>query len=435
MGQFKVILPAMGEGIFEATITKWLVNEGDKIEEDDSLVEVATDKVDSEVPAPEDGVVEKILIPEGEIAKVGEEIMILKIAGDSKEPKKEPEKKETESKPESTTKIADKSKEEVPQPELDVLTKEPAIPARLENGVFLSPLVRSIADKENITEQELKTIKATGLNERLTKDDLVEYLNNKTQKPEPKTSPMVETQQTNVDEPHTVVEMNRMRKLIADHMVRSKQVSPHVTSFHEVDVTNIVKWRDKNKAKFAERYGEKLTYTPIFIEAVVNAIRKYPMINISVQGDKLLVKKPMNIGMATALPDGNLIVPVIKQAEQLSLSGLASRVNDLALRARNKQLQPNEIQGGTFTVTNVGTFGNLSGTPIINQPEVAILALGAIKKRPAVIETSQGDTIGIRHQMILSMSYDHRVVDGSLGGMFIKQVADNLEAFDTNREV
>ena len=284
----------------------------------------------------------------------------------------------------------------------------------------------------NISVDDLAKIKGTGVAGRITKDDVLAYLNepNKTAADNQK-SKLTEVPKVKFEANQSVqvIEMDRMRKLIADHMVSSKQVSPHVTSFHEVDVTNIVQWRSKNKDKFQERYGQKLTYTPIFIDAVVKAIKTYPMINVSVDGTSILVKKHVNLGMATALPDGNLIVPVIHNAEDLSLSGLASRVNDLANRARNKQLQPNEIKGGTFTVTNVGTFGNLSGTPIINQPEVAILALGAIIKRPAVIETPNGDTIGIRHQMVLSMSYDHRVVDGSLGGMFIKQVADNLEAF------
>lgn len=423
MGTIKITLPAMGEGIFEATITQWLVAEGDRVEEDDSLVEVATDKVDSEIPSPNTGILQKIIVPAGEIAKIGQEIAIISINEDD-EPEEKPETQTDVS--ESETVQADRR---VQADQLNI--EKPGIPHKLDDGAFLSPLVRSIADKENISAQELTKIKGTGLAGRITKDDVLEYLNGNTNKTiEEKSLSITAPEQKVVPtESVQVIEMDRMRKLIADHMVKSKQLSPHVTSFHEVDVTNIVQWRNKNKQNYQERYGQKLTYTPIFIEAVVKAIKKYPMINVSVDGSQILVKKNVNIGMATALPDGNLIVPVIHGADDLSLSGLTSRVNDLANRARNKQLQPAEIQGGTFTVTNVGTFGNLSGTPIINQPEVAILALGAIVKRPAVIETPNGDTIGIRHQMILSMSYDHRVVDGSLGGMFIKQVADNLEAF------
>ena len=423
MGKINITLPAMGEGIFEATITQWLVSVGETVEEDDSLVEVATDKVDSEIPSPTTGVIKEILVPAGEIAKIGQEIAVLEVDGQADEEISDDSKmSQTEDLEDSTHTVIQEQESEL----------KPNIPYKLNDGSFLSPLVRSIADKENISVDDLAKIKGTGVAGRITKDDVLAYLNepNKTAADNQK-SKLTEVPKVKFEANQSVqvIEMDRMRKLIADHMVSSKQVSPHVTSFHEVDVTNIVQWRSKNKDKFQERYGQKLTYTPIFIDAVVKAIKTYPMINVSVDGTSILVKKHVNLGMATALPDGNLIVPVIHNAEDLSLSGLASRVNDLANRARNKQLQPNEIKGGTFTVTNVGTFGNLSGTPIINQPEVAILALGAIIKRPAVIETPNGDTIGIRHQMVLSMSYDHRVVDGSLGGMFIKQVADNLEAF------
>lgn len=422
MGQIKVILPAMGEGIFEATITQWLVEEGNPVSEDDSLVEIATDKVDSEVPAPASGILEKILIPVGEVAKIGQEIAILKVESDV----------EDVPKPVAETPI--KSEELIPVEfnSVEKLVEEqmvhPDIPFKLNSGVFLSPLVRSIAYKEGISISELETIPGSGVGNRITKDDVLNYLNSNASQIKDISKPVASAESAvgGVE----VLEMDRMRKLIAEHMVRSKQVSPHVTSFHEVDVTEMVTWREKNKDEFQKRYGQKLTFMPIFIDAVVRAIKKYPMINVSVDGTRILLKKQVNIGMATALPDGNLIVPVIQRADELSISGLAAKVNDLAQRARDKQLQPNEIQGGTFTITNVGTFGNLSGTPIINQPEVAILAVGAIKKRPAVIETLKGDLIGIRHQMILSLSYDHRVVDGSLGGMFIKQVADNLEAFD-----
>lgn len=419
MGKITISLPAMGEGIFEATITQWLVSEGASVEEDDSLVEVATDKVDSEIPSPNTGILEKILVPEGEVAKIGQEIAIIDVAGAPEEESKVIPDVETE----------DFKPTETVESTFDNIVAKPQIPFKLNDGTFLSPLVRSIADKEGFSVDDLKGISGTGVGGRITKDDMLQYIGSRS-KPEQK-SKENNSLSDNVQESDIVevIEMDRMRKLIAAHMVKSKQISPHVTSFHEADVTNIVKWRTENKDVFQKRYGQKLTYTPIFIDAIVKAIKRYPMINVSVQDTKILIRKNVNIGMATALPDGNLIVPVIHRAEELNLSGLASRVNDLALRAREKQLKPSEIQGGTFTVTNVGSFGNLSGTPIINQPEVAILALGAIKKRPAVIETPQGDTIGIRHQMILSMSYDHRVVDGSLGGMFIKQVADNLEAF------
>jgi 2-oxoglutarate dehydrogenase E2 component (dihydrolipoamide succinyltransferase) len=422
MEQIKVILPAMGEGIFEATLTQWLVDEGAEIVEDDSLVEIATDKVDSEVPAPASGRVVKILVPAGEIAKIGQEIAIIETSA----------KTNTKSVNITVDNDLQPVNSEAPaEPFFKNNTDEnsyPSIPFKLNSGLFLSPLVRSIAHKEGIVVNDLEKIKGTGVGDRITKNDILLWLNKKEFSAPNAQESMPET--VNYKMGVELIEMTRLRKLIAENMVRSKQVSPHVTSFHEVDVTAMVSWREKYKATFQERFGQKLTYTPIFIEALVRAIKKYPMINVSVEGTQILVKKQVNIGMATALPDGNLIVPVIHNADTLSISALAGKVNDLAVRARSKRLQPTEIQGGTFTITNVGTFGNLSGTPIINQPEVAILAIGAIKKRPAVIETPQGDLIGIRHQMILSMSYDHRVVDGSLGGMFIKQVADNLESFD-----
>jgi len=426
MAETKVILPAMGEGIFEATITQWMINVGDAIEEDDSLVEIATDKVDSEIPSPVSGKLSKILVNAGEIAKIGQELAII-VSGD-------------EDFVEDALQIADASillsETDTIEPQdlpaafyIDTSSNKPSIPFKLNNGKFLSPLVRSIASKEGVTLNDLEKIDGTGLNGRLTKDDIVNYLkpsnNLKGIEKDLPNSPTTEKIE--------IVEMDRMRKLIADHMVLSKQTSPHVTSFHEVDVTNIVTWREKYKDEFYKRYNQKITYTPIFIDAVVRAIKKHPNINVSVKGYSILLKKEVNVGMATALPSGNLIVPVIHKADELSLSGLAAKVNDLASRARNSKLQPAEIQGGTFTITNVGTFGNLSGTPIINQPEAAILAIGVIKKRPAVIETVHGDSIGIRHQMILSLSYDHRIIDGSLGGMFLKQVADNMEGFDGSK--
>jgi 2-oxoglutarate dehydrogenase E2 component (dihydrolipoamide succinyltransferase) len=426
MGQIKVILPAMGEGIFEATIIQWLAAEGAMVNEDDSLVEIATDKVDSEVPSPVTGVLSKILVPVGAIAKVGQEIAIISVDGNHKmEPVMEAP--AILQKSDHTIETESEIKNEAVPFISGLNTNYSGIAHNTDNGIFLSPLVRSIAQQEGITMVELSSIKGTGIANRITKDDLMIYLEQR-KGGDQKNRSVQETSIANSGQ--EIIEMNRMRKLIAENMIRSKQISAHVTSFHEVDLTEMVSWREKYKDEFQKRYGHKITYTPLFINAVVRAIKKFPLINISVEGTNLIVKNQVNIGMATALPDGNLIVPVIHNADSLSLSALANKVNDLANRARTKKLLPAEIQGGTFTLTNVGTFGNLSGTPIINQPEVAIMAVGAIKKRPAVIETPQGDFIGIRHIMILSLSYDHRVVDGSLGGMFLKQVADNMEAFD-----
>jgi 2-oxoglutarate dehydrogenase E2 component (dihydrolipoamide succinyltransferase) len=424
MGEIKVILPAMGEGIFEATITQWLVNEGDTVQEDDSIVEIATDKVDSEVSTPKTGILKKILVKAGEIAKVGQEIALVYFEDNGES---SPIAKSNSTSIEKNDTIVNV---ETTSPIISALitnSKNPAIPFNLSNGKFLSPLVRSIADKENISVAELERIKGTGLEGRITKEDIVNFLNAKQNKGNTPSGKSIHDGE-NVE----IIEMNRMRMLISEHMLQSKRISPHVTSFHEVDLTNLVNWRDKNKEEFLIRHGEKITYTPIFINAIAKAIKKYPLINVSVDGNNIILKKKINVGMAAALPDGNLIVPVIQQANEINPVDLVKKVNDLANRARNKQLLPHEIQGGTFTLTNVGTFGNLSGTPIINQPQVAILAIGAIKKRPAVFETSEGDFIGIKHQMILSLSYDHRVVDGSLGGMFLKQIADNLESFNGN---
>lgn len=420
MKQVKIILPAMGEGIFEATITQWLVKVGEKVQEDDSLVEIATDKVDSEVPSPADGIIKELKIAEGEVAKIGDTIAIIEVEAitDSTD-------LNIVSSNESNIDQSDKNSQH--DPSMIETNNHPKIPFKLNNGNFLSPLVRSIAYKEQITLQELQQIKGSGLNGRIIKDDLLSYIATKKANLNDVDSSSSEKQSIEI------IEMDRMRKLIAENMVNSKKASPHVTSFHEVDVTNMVKWREKYKQEYLTLYNEKITFTPFFIDAVAKAIEKYPLINVSVEDDKILKKNNINIGMATALPDGNLIVPVIHNANKISTKQLTEKVNDLANRARNKQLKPHEIQGGTFTLTNVGSFQNLSGTPIINQPEVAILAVGAIKKRPAVIETPDGDFIGIRHQLILSLSYDHRVVDGSLGGMFLKQIADNLEQFKGER--
>ncbi len=426
MGNVELIMPKMGESVHEATIIKWLKNEGDKIAMDEPVLEIATDKVDSEIPSTADGILTKKLFKEGDVIQVGKPIAIISTSA------------KTETKAEVRTET--KKETALPKEEKKELVSE-TVSARHEtaeiktsaSNKFYSPLVRTIAKKEGISFDELEQIQGTGKDGRVTKNDILAYVPlkgkkvgqqisvNGTQKPVITTSAGDE-----------IIEMDRMRKLIADHMVMSKHTSPHVTSFVEADVTNIVLWRDKVKTNFETRYNEKITFTPVFIEAIVKAIRDFPMINVSVDGTKIIVRKNINIGMATALPSGNLIVPVIKNADHLNLFGLTKAVNDLASRARANKLTPDEIQGGTFTITNVGSFGNLMGTPIINQPQAAILATGAIKKKPVVVETNNGDTIGIRHMMFLSHSYDHRVVDGALGGSFVRRVADYLEKFDVN---
>ncbi|NOZ45829.1 MAG: 2-oxo acid dehydrogenase subunit E2 [Chlorobi bacterium] len=443
MANIEILLPAMGEGIIEATITKWLKQKGEKVEEDESIVEIATDKVDSEIPAPQDGILDKILFQEGEIPKVGDVIAILKVEGE--DTIENADVKIDISQIETSVNNTNSEANEIPG--TDLIPKESEEIEEVEKlpveGIFLSPLVKSIIDKENIDASEVKQIKGTGINGRITKNDLFSYLKIRGTKPESKTfaktlkepKVIISKPAININATDEIIEMDRMRRLIADYMVNSKQTSPHVTSFHEVDVTNIVNWRNKIKDEFFKREHEKLTYTPIFFEATAQVLKELPMVNVSVNGYKIIVKKNINIGMATALPNGNLIVPVIKNADQKSLIGLSKAVNNMAMRARENKLLPDEIQGGTFTITNLGTFGNLTGTPIINQPEVAILALGAIIKKPAVIETPQGDSIGIRHKMILSLAYDHRVVDGALGGMFLKKLADKLENFDVSRSI
>lgn len=443
MAEYKLLLPSMGEGVMEATIISWLFNEGDSVKEDDSVVEIATDKVDSDVPTPVSGKIVKILKQKDEVAKVGEAIAILEIAGEGDTVAQQPQQPKT----------AAEVKTELPQPtaedirELEKpLQNQPA--AEFSGDLYLSPLVKSIAQQENISETELKSIKGSGLEGRITKEDILAYVSSRGQvKAEPKVdqtpaaqpvqaeSAPVQAVPVQVGEGDEIIQMDRVRKIIADAMVNSKRISPHVTSFIETDVTNVVKWRAKNKAIFEKREGEKLTFMPIFVKAVVKAIQDYPLINVSVDGDKIIKKKNINIGMATALPDGNLIIPVIKNADQLSLSGLAKAINDLAHRARNKKLKPEDTQGATYTISNVGSFGNLMGTPIIPQPQVAILAIGAIVKKPAVLETPDGDVIAIRQLMFMSHSYDHRVVDGSLGGMFLKHVHDYLENWDLNTEI
>ncbi len=430
-------MPKMGESVAEATIIKWLKKEGDKIAADEIVLEIATDKVDSEIPSTAEGTLMKRLFNEGDVVQVGKAIAI--ISTDANSAVEVPEVKA----PVKTEVIS-------VQKELTntVVTEVAAIERTSTSGKFYSPLVRNIAKEEGIAMDELESIAGTGANGRVTKNDILAYIPNKGKQytqannaPQLQVIKEVSSNSTGQQKPtlavgagDEIIEMDRMRKLIADHMVMSKHTAPHVTSFVEADVTNVVKWREKVKSNFEKREGGKLTFTPIFIEAIAKAIKDFPMINISVDGTKIIKKKNINIGMATALPSGNLIVPVIRNADTLNLIGLTKHVNDLANRARTGKLSPDDISGGTFTISNVGSFGNVMGTPIINQPQVAILAVGVIKKKPAVIETPSGDLIGIRHFMFLSHSYDHRVVDGSLGGQFVRRVADYLEQWDINRE-
>lgn len=432
MAQVEILLPKMGESVSEATIVEWLKEEGDHIEADEFIVNIATDKVDNEVPSEYEGTLVKKLFTDGDVVKVGQAFAIIETEASVESPIEM-------STPEVV--LADNNEEVV---ENTAVVQEQSSASKIDsNGRFYSPLVRSIAKEEGIAIEELSTIDGSGKDGRVTKKDMISYVETRTDSPvsTPTPSPAPQSKAPQAVAPSVVpsagdeiIEMDRMRKLIADHMVMSKQTSPHVTSFVEADVTNIVQWRNKVKDQFQKREGEKITFTPIFIEAIVKAIKDFPLINVSVDGDRIIRKKNINIGMAAALPTGNLIVPVIKNADQLSLVGLTKQVNDLATKARNNKLSPDDIQGGTYTVTNVGTFGNISGTPIINQPQVAIMAVGAIIKKPVVIETPHGDVIAIRHMMMLSHAYDHRVVDGALGGMFVRRVADYLENFDPNRE-
>ncbi|MEP2772440.1 MAG: dihydrolipoamide acetyltransferase family protein [Fulvivirga sp.] len=435
MALVELLMPKMGESIMEATVLTWLKQEGDTIEQDESVLEVATDKVDTEVPSTHAGVLKEILAQDGDVVEVGKPIAVIATDGDegssAPAPKKEaaPAQEEKKAEPATATASANGA----------VKLEEPA------SGRFYSPLVKNIAKEEGIAMAELETIAGSGKEGRVTKKDMLAYLENRGSQPVAKpaasqpqtTAPAREPQRANVsiNAGDEIIEMDRMRKMISQRMVDSKRIAPHVTSFVEADVTNIVHWRNRNKNSFKEREGDNLTFTPIFIEAVVKAIKDYPMINVQVDGDNIIKKKDINIGMAVALPSGNLIVPVIKNADQLNLTGLAKKVNDLARRARDNKLGADELSGGTFTISNVGSFGNVMGTPIIMQPQVGILALGAIVKKPAVIETPQGDAIAIRHKMFLSHSYDHRVVDGSLGGMVVRRVADYLEQFDAKRDI
>ncbi len=426
---FEIKMPKLGESVEQATITKWFVKVGDTVEEDDNLLEIATDKVDSEIPSPVAGKVHKILFKENDLVPVGEVIAIINTddevseetasAGKPPEESKEKEQEKTDSKDSETSINSSSSR-------------------------FYSPLVKSIAKQEGISQQELDSIAGTGKDGRVRKDDLLSYISSRGDKKtssaqqdayEPKPAPKDQKVHISVSAGDEIIEMDRMRKLIAEHMVMSKQVSPHVTNMVEADVTTLVKWREMMKDTYQKKYKTKLTFMPLFTEAAARALRDFPMVNSSVDGDKIIVKGSVNIGIAVAKPDGNLIVPVIREADKLNIPGLASAINNLAEAARTNKLSPDDIQNGTFSITNFGTFRNVMGTPIISQPQVAILATGTIEKKPAVVETEHGDIIVPRHKMFLSLSYDHRIIDGALGGAFLRRVADYLEQFDANREV
>ncbi len=436
MAKFEIIMPKMGESIIEATITKWLKVEGDQLEEDDAIVEIATDKVDSEIPSPVEGKLVKTLYQEGDVVAVGEVIALVETNED-----------------EEDTAGVDAVVEKIPGAEVLVASgtaAEDVIGTTQSDGDFnsstrfYSPLVKSIAKAEGLTVAELDQIRGSGKDGRLTKRDLLAYLEKRKQGGQPvvetpaakkKSGPEIKLPVVNTEAGDQVVEMDRMRKMIADHMVMSKQVSPHVTSFIDVDVTNVVNWRNRVKDSFLKKEGEKVTFTPVFIHAAAQALREFPQVNASVDGYNIIYRKNINIGMATALPNGNLIVPVLKNVDQKSLLGVVKSVNSLANKARKNALSPDDIQGGTFTMTNFGSFDSLTGTPVINQPQVAILGVGAIRKKPVVLETPQGDVIAIRHIMILSLAYDHRIVDGALGGMYIKKVKEILENWNVQMEI
>ena len=440
MATVEMVMPKMGESVMEGTVLAWLKNVGDSIEEDESILEVATDKVDTEIPATHAGILKEVLAQEGDVIEVGKPIAIIETEGEAGGSTPAP----TEAPANDPVEKA----EEILETAISTAssTNGSAVPRTSDSGKFFSPLVRSIAKEEGVSVTELESINGSGKEGRVTKNDILDYV--KTRQPgsspapvkTPSTAPAMpsashQPMPVAVDGGDEIIEMDRMRKMIAERMVASKHISPHVTSFVEADVTKVVAWRNKVKNEFFNREGEKLTFTPILIEAIVRAIKDFPMINVQVDGNNIVKKRAINIGMATALPTGNLIVSVIHNADQLSLVGITKKVNDLAKRARDNKLKPDELQGGTYTVSNVGSFGNVMGTPIIMQPQVAIMALGAIQKKPSVVETPEGDMIGIRSKMFLSHSYDHRVVDGALGGMFVRKVADYLEAYDLNRRI
>lgn len=448
MATYNLQLPRMGESVSEATVVRWLKQPGEWIEEDEPILEIATDKVDSDVPSPISGTLKEQLFTADQVAQVGDIIATIETeAGTDNSEEESVETSPSVHESPSGEEIAPDTEEEIPG--IDQLTAQ--TPQKSQSSRFYSPLVKNIAAEEGIGSEELDSIPGTGSEGRVTKQDILDYVAGKKDQPYQETQDDAAEKQAPsagsgtqipaasvpiaISPNDEIIEMDRMRRLIADHMVRSVQTSPHVCSFVEADVTNMVIWRNKIKDAFEKREGEKITFTPIFIEAVSKALKDFPMVNVSVNGTQIIKKRSINIGMAAALPSGNLIVPVIKHADQLSLVGLTKAVNDLANRARANQLNPDDTQNGTFTLTNIGAFGNIMGTPIINQPQVAILAVGTITKKPAVIETEYGDMIGIRHMMYLSLSYDHRVVDGALGGRFVKRVADYLEKWDVNREL
>lgn len=463
MADFNLVMPKLGESVQEATITKWLVKPGDMVQEDDSLLEIATDKVDSDIPSPVAGKVLKILFPENALVPVGEVIAVINTEGkgtveeahvaavakpESNKSGKDTNHVEKEVSEAVVEVEAGKGDTNVKKEELEKVTQvtdSGSSSTEKFSGRFYSPLVRSIAKKENISESELNSIPGNGTGGRVRKTDVLQYLEKRTQQPAAIKQEPVKQEQAKRPEPSKVnitmqpgdqiVEMDRMRKLIADHMVMSKHTSPHVTNFVEADVTNLVLWREKIKDDFLKREKIKLTFMPAFVEATAKALKEFPGVNASVDGDRIILRKNVNIGFAVALKSGNLIVPVVRNADQKSILGIAVELNRLAEASRNNNLSPDDIQGGTFTISNFGTFRNITGTPIINQPQVAILATGNIEKKPAVLETPTGDVIAIRHKMILSLSYDHRVVDGALGGMFLRRIADLLEEYEINRTI
>jgi 2-oxoglutarate dehydrogenase E2 component (dihydrolipoamide succinyltransferase) len=428
MAQIQMVMPKMGESIMEGTILNWLKKVGDRIEQDESILEVATDKVDTEVPSTHAGVVIQILAKEGDVVPIGKPILVIETEGDGA----------AVVVPASAPVVEHKS---VASTEVAIPVEPVRLPGSSASDRFYSPLVRNIAKEEGLSLDALDKIPGSGKDNRVTKADLLNFIEEKKNgsytisAPVSSVSVSSASPSKSLSGDNEIIEMDRMRKMIAQRMVDSKRIAPHVTSFVEADVTNLAIWRNKMKGEFQKRYNQTLTFTPIFLEAVIKALRDYPMMNVSVDGDKIIVKKNINVGMAVALPTGNLIVPNIKQADKYNLVGLTEQVNDLAKRARENKLTPDDLSDGTYTVSNVGSFGNVMGTPIIMQPQVGILALGAVRKKPAVIETPQGDSIGVRQMMFLSHSYDHRVVDGSLGGMFVRKVADYLEEFDIDRKL
>lgn len=454
MAHFDIVMPKMGESIEEATITKWFVNEGDKVVEDDVLLEIATDKVDSEIPSPVEGVVKKVLFAQDDTVAVGTVIAVIDMDPDSASGDSPDDEQPAAQTDVSERKAEAASAAAVATGESSVATEKQPLASKSDAGRFYSPLVRKIASEEQVSQEELDSIEGSGQNGRVQKKDILAFIENRGKgQPTPSVSQPESTGKAPHEEPKAekpapqikvpvssaagdeVIEMSRMRKLIAAHMIHSKQTSAHVTNMLEIDVTNVVNWRNKVKDEFLKKQGQKLTYLPVFMEATVKALRDYPMINASVDGDNIIIRKNINLGIAVSLEDNNLIVPNIKQADQLNLSGLTNSLNNIAAAARSNKLSPDDISGGTFTITNFGTFKNDIGTPIINQPEVAILAIGAIKKKPAVLETADGDVIAIRHKMWLSITYDHRIIDGALGGAFLRTLGDYIESFDVNRTI